>query len=176
MNDQPLSWSVVERLRRGDNRALGEIYEAHAHAVHGVAFRLTGSAQDADDVLQDVFLALPDALRNYDGTGSFARWLRTVAARRSLMALRKKRNLREVPLAGTRRRQSARPEPVVDRLALEAALSRLPDHLRAVFVLKEVEGYRHEEIGEMLGIGAGGSMSRLHRARKTLRALLRSST
>lgn len=92
------------------------------------------------------------------------------------MVLRQRRRRREVSLEGTTLRQPVeRAEPVVDRIALQRALAKLPDPLRAVFVLKEIEGYSHEEIGKLMGIGTHGSASKLHRARKILRERLRNS-
>lgn len=164
---------MVERVRNGDPAALADLFHQHSHAVHRIAYRITGSAYDADDVLQDVFLALPDALRTYEGTGSLEGWIKGIAVRRSLMALRKEKHRREVPLSKTAYSPGpSGPEPVVDRVALERALSDLPDSLRVVFVLKEIEGYSHDEIGDMLGIGNSASTTKLHRARKVLREKL----
>lgn len=175
MSRESPKWGVVERVRNGDPSALAELFRRHAHAVHRIAFRITGSAHDADDVLQDVFLGLPEALRAYEETGNLDGWLKTLAVRRSLMALRKEKHRREVPLGKIS--HSIAPageslEPVVDRVALERALSDLPDQLRVVFVLKEIEGYNHDEIGDMLGIGNSASTAKLHRARKVLREKL----
>lgn len=176
IDNTPAKWTLVERVRNGDPTALAELYHVHARAVHKVAYRITGSAADADDVLQDIFLALPEALANYDEAGNLEGWIKGIAVRRSLMALRKEKLRREVSLSGMQypgRQEAA--DPAVDRVALERALDDLPDPLRVVFVLKEIEGYNHEEIGEMLGIGTAGSTTKLHRARKSLRELLRSS-
>ncbi len=127
-------------------------------------------------MLQDVFAGLPEALRTFEGRGSLEDWLKIVVTRRSLMVLRQRRRRREVSLDGSSAVQPVeRAEPVVDRVALQRALALLPDPLRAVFVLKEIEGYSHEEIGRLMGIGAHGSASKLHRARKILRDRLRSS-
>lgn len=176
MSEHPEPWGAIERARNGDPAALAELYEEYGHLVHRIAFRLTGTAQDADDVLQDVFVALPEGLRTFDGRGSVESWVKRIAARRSLMALRKEKHRREVSFwSMAAYRMAANPEPAVEKVALEKAMAQLPDPLRAVFVLKEVEGYSHEEIGDMLGIGVSGSTSKLHRARKVLRELLRSS-
>lgn len=166
--------ALVERARSGEADALAELYARYWRVVRGIAYRLTQSFEDADDVLQDVFMALPEALRSFQGRGSLEGWLRTVAARRSLMALRKRRTRREAPFEALSRHHAARrTEPTVDRIALERALSELPDPLRVVFVLHEVQGFKHREISELLGIGVEGSKTRLHRAIRQLRDLLR---
>jgi len=143
--------------------------------VYRIAYGLTQSEADAEDVLQDVFAGLPEALRSFEGRSRLRDWLKTVATRRSLMLLRQKRLRREVMLDGSGAEPTERAEPVIDRIALQRALAELPDALRVVFILKEVEGYSHEEIGRLIGTGAGGSASRLHRARNMLRDRLKGS-
>lgn len=168
--------AVVERATAGEPAALAELYARYGEAVHRLAYRLTGSAADAEDVLQDVFVGLPEALRSYAGRGSLEGWIRRVAARTALMRMRRERRRREValdPLAEPAGRSD--PGCAVERTAIQRALDALPDALRAVFVLREVEGYSHAEIGELLGIRAGTSEVRLFRARKMLQTLLRSS-
>lgn len=166
---------LVQRARLSDSSALEALYAQFGRMVFRVAYALTQSQEDAEDVLQDVFAGLPEALRTYQGRGNLEDWLKRVVTRRSLMVLRQRRRRREVPLDGhTALPPDARAEPVVDRVALQRALAELPDALRAVFVLKEIEGYSHEEIGKLMGIGPHGSASKLHRARKILRDHLRS--
>lgn len=176
MQDHATVHALVQRARLDDADALAELYEHFGRMVYRVAYGLTQSSADAEDILQDIFAGLPEALRTYEGRSPLADWLRLVATRRTLMALRQKRRRREVPLS-----RSAPYVPVeeeqttVDRVALQRALGRLPDALRAVFVLKEIEGYSHAEIGKLMGIGVHGSASKLHRARKILRDRLRNS-
>jgi RNA polymerase sigma-70 factor (ECF subfamily) len=160
--------ALLAAVRQGSNEALGQLYTRHATDVYSVAYRLTGSTQDAEDVLQDVFVGLPRALRSYEDQGRFGAWLGRVAARTALMRLRSRGTRREEVLDsadGTPARSEADP---VDRIAAERALGRLPDGLRAVFVLKEIEGYSHAEIGALLGITAENSAVRLSRAWKLL--------
>ncbi|HEX6938774.1 MAG TPA: sigma-70 family RNA polymerase sigma factor [Longimicrobiales bacterium] len=177
MRDQAGVDTLVQRARLADAGALEALYAQFSRAVYRIAYRLTQSEADAEDILQDVFAGLPEALRTYEGRGRLEDWLKMVATRRSLMVLRQRRRRREVSLEGTVGYQPVeRAEPVVDRVALQRALARLPDPLRAVFVLKEIEGYSHEEIGKLMGIGPHGSASKLHRARKLLRDRLRSRT
>lgn len=89
---QELSDAVlVARVRAGDLAALGTAYERHAQMVMAVAYRLTGSRADAEDVLHDVFLGLPEALQRYEERGSFTSWLKRVAVRAALMRGRRSR-------------------------------------------------------------------------------------
>ncbi|WP_419948058.1 RNA polymerase sigma factor [Candidatus Palauibacter sp.] len=151
------------------------LYEEYADELFAVAHRLTESSAAAGDVLQDVFSELPEAMRGFDGERRIGPWLRTVTARAALKHLRSRRVRREISLASVPRALEGEPSPegrVLDAIALERALSSLPDELRAVVVLKVVEGYSHGEIAELLGVARSTSEGRLFRARKLLRAAL----
>jgi RNA polymerase sigma-70 factor (ECF subfamily) len=152
-----------------------ELYSRYALSVHRLAYRITGSADDADDIVQDLFVGLPEALRSYDGRGSIEGWLRRIAARMSLALVHKRGRRSEVPLTESAGLQSKQPLPdaAVDRISIDEALAQLPASLRIVFVLKESEGYSHTEIGEILSIRPGTSEVRLHRAKQLLRAYLK---
>jgi RNA polymerase sigma-70 factor, ECF subfamily len=171
----PQNVPLLARAAEGEPAALAELFAQHAADVHRIAYRLTRSAADADDVLQDVFVGLPEALRGFRGRGSFAGWLARVAVRTALMRMRAHARRREVPLDGAHEPSAGHAgQDVVDRAALENALATLPDALRTVFVLREMEGYTHAEIGTLLGIRPGTSEVRLFRAKHMLRTLLRS--
>jgi RNA polymerase sigma-70 factor (ECF subfamily) len=166
---------VIAAARSGSLDALGELYRRHADAVHALAYRMLGSVDDAADVLQDVFVGLPHALRSYSEQGRFESWLKQVTVRACLMRQRGKRRKRElrlddVPLDA---RAAATSHPL-DRLAVQRAVEALPDPLRAVFALREIEGYSHAEIGALLGISAANSATRLARAWSQLRKELQS--
>src|SRR5262249_45492658 len=135
-----------------------------------VAYRLLQSRADAEDVVHDVFVGLPEALRRYEERGALGAWLRKVTARVALMRLRADSARRTEPLEETSMHATVKtPE---DALTLERALQRLSPSLRSVLVLKEIEGFSHAEIAELLDISVSASEVRLHRALRTLRALL----
>jgi RNA polymerase sigma-70 factor, ECF subfamily len=160
--------ALLAAARQGSTEALGQLYGRHAGDLYSLAFRLTGTREDAEDVVQDVFVGLPRALRAYDERGRFGAWLGQVAARVALMRLRSRGALREDDLAAAGEPAAPRGADPVDRIAAQRALQRLPDGLRSVFVLKEIEGYSHAEIGALLGITAENSAVRLSRAWKLL--------
>ena len=166
---------LAARLRAGDTSAIEKLYWRHAPDLLRLATGVTGSRDDAEDVVQDVFVGLPRALRHYVESGHFRQWLRRVTARVALSRLRTASRKHEVDLAAVTD-QSVNPEAetIPDRLALEQAINALPDSLRTVFVLREIEHYSHTEIAEMLGIRRGTSEIRLYRAIRILRELLRS--
>ena len=160
--------------RAGDPDALASLYRAYGAALYRLAYRLTGTPQDAEDVVHDVFVGLPEALGRYEERGSFAGWLKRVTARVALMRLRTRSRRREVMLNAT---LPADQRPAdVESMALETAINALPDRLRSVLVLKEVEGYSHAEVSELLGISEGTSRVRLNRAMKRLRRMLENGT
>lgn len=165
----------IVRAHAGDREALGELFVEYGDMVHRTAYRLAGCAADAADITQDVFLRLARALGGFTGTcEQFEGWLRRVVVRQALTHLRSDRRRREVTVEGIANLFSAS-DDVVNRLTIDAAVARLSDEHRLVFLLKEVEGYDHREIAELLEISITNSEVRLHRARRELRELLRGS-
>jgi len=164
------SEASIDGARRGDPEALASLYRTHGAVLYRLAYRLTGTRQDAEDVVHDVFVGLPEALRRYEERGSFASWLKRVTARVALMRLRARRRRREEAIDETLPTTDPPPDSV--SVAVRAAVEALPDPLRAVLVLKEVEGYSHAEVGEVLGISTGASRVRLNRAMRLLRKTL----
>jgi RNA polymerase sigma-70 factor (ECF subfamily) len=163
---------LIEQASGGSNEALATLFQVHSALVHRVAYRLTLSADDAEDIVQDVFVGLPEALAAYGGRGAFDAWLRKVTVRTALIRLRSTRRRDAMAARAEQQRTPPRPDGTIDRLAIIAAMSALSSDLRVVFVLYDVEGYSHAEIGRMLAIQAGTSEVRLYRARRKLRALL----
>jgi RNA polymerase sigma-70 factor, ECF subfamily len=162
---------LVIATRGGDMTALSVLYQRHSRALMAVAFRLLGSRERAEDVVHDVFVGLPEALRKYDERGTLLPWLKRVTARVALGMLRRERIAGEVDIeaAGDLHARAREPE---SRMSVESALAAIPDSLRAVVVLKEIEGFSHAEIADMLGISRGASEVRLHRALAAMRAHL----
>jgi RNA polymerase sigma-70 factor (ECF subfamily) len=154
----------------GDTHAFERLYRAHVARIHSLARRMLNE-DEADEVTQDVFVRAWQKLATFRGEAAFGTWLHRLAvnvilARRAELATRRQRyHDDDAPLELVASRR-ARPEDTMD---FEEALDRLPDGARQVFVLHDVEGYRHEEIAEMLGCVVGTSKSQLHRARLALR-------
>ena len=90
--------SLSTRIRDGEPSALAEVYNRYSSQLMALAWRLTGSVEDAEDVLHDVFLGLPEALRHYDERGAFEQWIRRVTARVALSAIRARRTSRELSI------------------------------------------------------------------------------
>ena len=163
---------LLTGLRSGDERALEALYRLHAGRVYALGLRLTADPSRAEEVVQDVFLQVWRRIGTFEGRSRFSTWLHRLAINRSLDALRRDFGARREdsePAATDRAARESGPETALD---LESAVASLPEGARIVFVLHDVEGYRHEEIAALCGISAGTSKAQLFRARRLLRAHL----
>ena len=163
---------LIPRLRRGDPAALTEIYRVFGGDLLALARRLMSSDPDAEDVLHDLIVGLPDAMRSYSERGKLRAWLKQVVVRMCLMRLRAARRRRETRLEAVGQ-LSARPAPAGDLTdAIETALRELSPAIRAVVVLRFLDGLPHREIAEALGISTNASEARLSRGLVALRRRL----
>ncbi len=155
----------------GDGRAFERLYRAHVARVHSLVRRMIGP-DHADDVAQDVFVRAWTKLATFRGDAAFGTWLHRLAvnvilARRTTLGTERARYADSPEALDA---MPGRPGRAVElSLDFEEAMSRLPDRARQVFVLHDIEGYRHDEIAAMLGIVPGTSKSQLHHARMALR-------
>jgi len=164
---------------QGDTAAFERVYRAHMPRIFNLARRMAGP-DAAEELTQDVFVRAWQKLALFRGESSFTTWLHRLAVNVIIERFR--------TLGTARERFLADGAPVLDvmpavstkhldlSMDLQDAIAQLPDGARTVFILHDVEGYRHEEIGEMLGVSSGTSKSQLHRARQTLRGLLTKKT
>lgn len=159
-------------LRAGDPAAMAAVYRQHGGPLLRSLRGFLGNAQDAEDVLHDLFVGLPESLGRYEDRGVFGGWLRRVALRMALQRLRNRGRRREVGLEHAAPVTRATAEGLPDQLAVERALESLPESMRTVVVLRELEGWSHHDIAEFLGIREGAVMTRHCRAMKRLRLAL----
>ena len=154
----------------GDTRAYERLYRAHVARIHGLVWRMLGS-DEATEVTQDVFVRAWQKIGTFRGEAAFGTWLHRLAVN---VVLTRRAEL------GTRRSRFIAEQDVLEnlparggsrdfRLDFEDAISRLPEGARHIFVLHDVEGYRHEEIAGLLGVTPGTTKAQLHRARMLLR-------
>lgn len=164
----------VRLAATGDLAAFERLYRRHAARVHTLARRMLGAAE-ADEATQDAFVLAWEKLATFRAEAAFSTWLYRLAInlflrRRARDARHRERFIEDDDATPkTTARPAAHPELRVD---LERAIAELPVGARQVFTLFDIEGYRHEEIAELLGITVGTSKSQLHRARMLLRAQL----
>jgi RNA polymerase sigma-70 factor (ECF subfamily) len=176
--------ALLKRLQTGDPLAFAQFVEENQSQVYNLALRMMNDPQEAEDVLQETFLNAYKALPGFEGRSSLSTWLYRIASNASLMRLRKKQpatvsvdeplvlddgdsvprqlvdwsNLPEDELLSTESRQ-----------VMDEAVSELPEALRIVFILRDLEGLSTAETGEVLGLSTGAVKTRLHRARLWLR-------
>jgi RNA polymerase sigma-70 factor, ECF subfamily len=171
---------LARRCREGDAAAFEALYRAHAARLFSLLTRMTGSAQDAEDLLQDVFVHAHRKLASFRGDSSLGTWLYRLTVNQCLDHLRGKqsRMARTTDsLDAEEAREPAATMPAlpeaIARIDLERAIAQLPPGCRTAFVLHDVEGLDHREVGAALGISEGTSKSQVHKARMKLRQLLR---
>jgi RNA polymerase sigma-70 factor (ECF subfamily) len=185
--------SLFERLRAGDGSALEPLMARFASRVYRVASGICASSADAEEVVQDVFLTLFTKASSFEGRAALGTWLYRIAVNTSLNKRRGKRSEVEEPLedllpkflddghrAGDRSFLLVDWSPMPDetllsregRAIVRGAVARLPEHYRAVLLLRDGEELSSEEVAEILGESVASVKSRLHRARMALREIL----
>ena len=172
---------LARRCQSGDATAFEELYRQHAGRLYNLVFRMAGTPQEADDLLQDVFLHAHRKLASFRGESSLGTWLYRLCMNHCLDHLRGRqskmgRATDSLDEEGTP--EVAAPGPAIpsaiSRMDLERSIARLPEGCRAAFLLHDVEGFDHREVGRILGVSEGTSKSQVHKARMKLRAMLSS--
>ena len=186
---------LVALAAAGDGAAFAELVARHQDRVYAVAMHLLRDGAEAEEVVQETFLAALEKLSGFRGDAAFTTWLHRVAANAALMRLRRRRrapdSLAEEPMDELLPRFDAQGHLLADgpghdwskraddqladrqvRRAVEEAVQNLPEDHRIVFLLRDVEGLSSETMAELLGVSVAAVKSRLHRARLALRAKL----
>ena len=168
---------ALAKARKGDVEAMEYLYRTYSSAVYSLALRISSSSADADDITQDTFIEVFKKLDQYRGDCPFWGWLRRIAVNTTLMKLRRDKNsplsldeFTELPEMVTHTDQAA------NLLDLEKVLSELSSTARAVVWLHDIEGYTHDEIGQMMDKTPSFSKSQLSRAYDKLRSILKWQT
>ena len=162
--------ALVRAAQRGDSSAFGALVRLHQRRAYAVARAIVGTHEDAEDVVQETFLHAHKALPRFRPEQGFGAWLHRIAANASLDLLRRRKVRAAEPLPSRIAMPFRDPAERADlRDRLEAGLALLSERQRAVIVLHDVEGFKHAEIGEMLGIPEGTARSDLHHARQLMR-------
>ena len=167
--------SLVERVLAGDPAAERALYDAYVDRVFRLAYRMAGESDLAQDYVQETFIKVFGRLSTFRGESALGTWITSIAVSVALNGLRKVKrfhqreaHLDEAATVGASHRRS---EPDLKN-RMHEAISRLPEGYRTVFVMHDMEGYTHEEIGTALGVQSGTSKAQLFRARAKLREAL----
>jgi RNA polymerase sigma-70 factor (ECF subfamily) len=173
-------YGLAQRAATGDMVAFELLYQRHSRRVYSLCLRMTGNVSEAEDLAQEVFIQLFRKVGSFRGDSAFTTWLHRLTVNQVLMHFRKRSVKLEqttdegdTPVQVVRGTENPNSMPVVDRIAIDKAITQLPPGYRTVFILHDIEGHEHEEIARMLGCSVGTSKSQLHKARMKLRDLLR---
>lgn len=178
---------LIQKIRKGDQIAFEQLIEKYETKVFHLALRFTKNEEDAEEVLQDVFMTLHRKLELFQGKSAFSSWLYRIVVNAAFMKLRKRRQqpaLLLEDLAPHTRQKALDGESYQEnhiekftqneelKSVLLSAVSRLPEQYRSVFVMRDVNGFSNQETSEVLGLSVPAIKSRLHRSRIMLRRKL----
>jgi RNA polymerase sigma-70 factor, ECF subfamily len=172
---------VVRRAQQGDAGAFEQIYRLHSRKVYALCLHMVRNLAEAEDLTQEIFLHLFRKIQMFRGESAFSTWLHRMSVNIVLMRFRKK-TLVQSSLDATADSEEDLRTPldelglpdlrlngVIDRIMLQKAINELPPGCRAMFILHDIQGYRHHEIAGILGCSVGNSKSQVHKARMRLR-------
>src|ERR1700675_4312087 len=175
---------IIKRAQDGDDAMFEQLYRLHSRRVYAVCVRMVKDPAEAEDLTQEAFLLLFRKIHTFRGESAFSTWLHRLAVNRVLMCLRRK-SLPSVSIDEPLDSNEASGPPAInlgsldsilegslDRINLERCIKRLPTGYRTIFVLHDVQGFKHHEIAQILGRSVGDSKSQLHKARGQLRSML----
>jgi RNA polymerase sigma-70 factor (ECF subfamily) len=178
------SAELIEGARRGEEKAFETLFHQNKQRVYSLCLRITRNTADAEELTQEAFFQAFRKIHTFRGESAFSTWLHRLTVNIVLMRLRKNR-VSEMSLEGSvEKEEFDRPQREfgapdltltgsIDRLQIERAVAQLARGYRQIFVLHDVQGYKHHEIAALLGVSVGNSKSQLHKARTKLRTLLR---
>ena len=171
-------YELTQAVANGGIASIGDLYERHRPQVYAVCLQMTRNTSEAEDLTQEIFVHLMGKIGSFRGESQFSTWLYRVTTNYVLMHFRRSSRRREKfpyfheeGAAPVKSNVSFGPQ-LLDRIAIDAALAKLPSGSRSVFLKFDMEGYKHHEIARLLGCSIGNSKSQLHKARRKLRKLL----
>ncbi|WP_081366555.1 RNA polymerase sigma factor [Alteromonas mediterranea] len=164
---------LILKAKSGDKHAFRALYDEHIGRVYALCYRLTGEKGMAEDAAQEVFIQLWRKLNNFDGQSQFSTWLHSVTANITISYMRKQKGwvqrMFNLESSGINEMTAQSSSTDID---LEALVIRLPERARMVFVLHALEGYRHEDIANMLNMAVGSSKAQFFRAKQLLKGFM----
>ncbi len=176
---------TIHKAQKGDAAAFESIYRKHSRHVYALCLRMIGNQAEAEDLTQEAFLRVFRKIQTFRGDSAFSTWLHRLAVNVVLMHLRKKKlpavsldettksNEEDAPAGSELGGPDASLAGLIDRVNIKRAVEQLPTADKMVFVLHDIQGYKHQEIAEIMDSTVGTSKGRLHRAHRRLRDMLR---
>lgn len=173
---QNIHQDLIDRCRKGEREAQFRIYGLYYRAMYNTSLRIVRDPVEAEDIMQESFLSAFEKIGTYSGNVSFGAWLKRIVVNRSLDSIRKQRMYFETldeRVSGELSDEGTEEPISLDVDEIRKAILDLPDGFRIVLSLYLLEGYDHEEIGQILGISASTSRSQYTRARQKLTEMLK---
>lgn len=175
--DTDLIKNLVRRSREGDSQSMGLLYEQFKGRMFSLAYRYTYNAAAAEDLLQDIFIRVFTHIETLDTDEAFAGWMYRIAVNTCLSYLRSNKKVMQqsVPLSSIEYTVGEDTQNVSEKMLekpLEEAIQSLPTKLKSVFLLHDVQGFKHREIAQIMGCTVGTSKSQLFKARMKIRQKL----
>lgn len=170
---------IIDRCKRGEQKAQFQLYKLYYKAMYNTSYRIVNDEMEAEDIMQEAFLKAFDKIHTYSGKVSFGAWLKRIVINHTLDELKKKRldfsslenNVYEVK--DEKEEEQKKEEDLTEKVEdIREAINELPDGYRIVLSLYLLEGYDHEEIGEILNISSSTSRSQFTRAKTKLKQQL----
>lgn len=160
---------LIDGALKNDRKAQHELFMSYKDAMYSILYRFLGNVQDAEDALQEGFVKVFTKIESFSGNSTLGAWMKTIFIRTALEKIRKRVYYSDI--------EEATNESMVfdDELTgelLEKAILTLDEGYRSIFLMVEVEGYKHREVAEIMGISEGTSKSQLSRAKKKLQKLI----
>jgi RNA polymerase sigma-70 factor (ECF subfamily) len=162
---------IIEGCLKNDRVAQKALYDQYKKKMYTLAYRITNNYDDASDVLQEGFIFVFENLGSFKRESQLGTWIHTIMARTALRKIRHRISFEDIS-------ETRESEPVdwgfeIDIQSLEKAIAELPDGYRSIFTLYEIEGFKHKEIAEMMGISINTSKTQLFKAKQMLITKLR---
>jgi len=186
-DDKSYDLELVKKFKKGSLEAYNELVSRHESKVFNLVLKFTRNQEDAEEVLQDVFITIYRKIDGFQGKSAFSSWMYRIAVNAAFMKLRKRKQYSTVSiedLAPSTRQKfvdndaqwSNRTDSLAHRkelsASLQGAIERLPEQYRSVFILRDVDGLSNQEVSEILTLSIPAVKSRLHRSRLMLRKKL----
>lgn len=187
INEIQSDMDLIERFSKGCEKSFEELIKRYETKVHNLAMRLTRNPEDAEEVLQDVFITVYRKVSGFEGKSQFSSWLYRITVNASFMKLRKNKQEQAISIEDVGQQVYNKPVEsgrgfgaqsdniaITNEIgeALEGAIAKLPEEYRAVFILRDIDGLSNKEVGEILDLTIPAVKSRLHRSRLMLRKKL----
>lgn len=166
---------IVQRCKSGDLNAFEELFNRYGTKLFSLCLRMSGNREDAEDLMQEIFVILFKKIHAFRGDARFTTWMYRIAVNTCISHLRKKKGIMvsaDVELEKPKFAQN--PAAVLQRTLLKKAIADLPPGYRSAVIMHDIQGFNHREIASILGISVGASKSQLFKARKKLREFMSS--